>query len=126
MAINLTDWQNEFLDSLREENWTIEEPPADVELEESEKDKLRNEIESSPDCERLIIRPSGEDNKFNNISAEVLRSKIVDTHIIFLYKYKSLKRNEKLVGREGGVCEVIISKYSSEDLEKQYSVIEEI
>ena len=114
---DLTDWQKKFIDGLREEEWIVEEPIGDEEPELSETDKARIEIESASDCERLIIRPS-RNNDFNNISTEILRSSKLNKQVTFLYKYEDLIRDGKLVGREGGVNESIIEEYKHEKMDE--------
>lgn len=119
---DLKEWQKKFLEELREQNWSITEPP--VEPEVSEEDKIREEIESAPDCETLVARPKGK-NPFKNVSVAVLRSKSLNKQLVFLYKYKDLKRKGKLVGREGGVFKIKLEKYkviTVEELEEKYPI----
>ncbi len=119
---DLKDWQKKFLEDLRDQDWSIMEPPE--EFEPSEEDKIREEIESAPDNETLVARPKAK-NPFKNVSVEVLRSKSVDKQLLFFYKYKNLKRKNKLVGREGGVVKVKIKKYKPDtvkELEEKYPI----
>lgn len=119
---DLEDWQRKFLEDLRDQDWSITEPPE--EFEEPEEDKVRRQIEETSDGETLVAKPK-ENNPFKNISVEVLRSKSLNKQLVFFYKYKNLKRKKKLVGREGGVFKVKIEKYKAitvEELEKKYPI----
>lgn len=121
---DLKDWQKKFLDDLRKQDWEITEPVK--EPEPSEEDKVREEIESAPDSEVLVARPKGK-NPFKNVSVELLRSKNLNKQLLFLYKYKNLKRKGKLVGREGGAFKIKIEKYKEitvEELEEKYPIEE--